>query len=203
MSWIMVIVLLLGVALLAAWTGSVVWVWRDANRRGQPGFIVAVLAAFLVWPISLLVWAAARPGLAGEAARHRRWLWALVGVLIVLPIETSIGLAVALPPLKALYAENLHRIACKENERQIAKAYVKFMTDHAGTCPGSFEELRKYGVPDKMLHCPSSTDDSSPSYQLHDGTNGEDVIIREKVGNHRDRKHVGTLGGAVFTEKTR
>ena len=203
MTWDMGIVWFSVIVLLAVWAGSVAWVWRDANQRGQPGFIVAVLAACLVWPISLLIWAAARPGLAGEIARYRHWLWALVGVIIVLPIEINIGFAVAMPTLKAIYAANLHQIVCKANEHQIAKAYAEFMNDNSGKCPRSFEQLRKYGVTDQMLHCPSSADDFSTSYRLYDGTNSEDVIVREKASNHHDQKCVGTLGGGVFTEKVR
>lgn len=78
----------LGLAVLAAWAGSVAWVWRDAERRGQPGFIVAVLVALLCWPLSLIVWAAARPNLTGSPAapRSRGWILAVVAVVLGVPV---------------------------------------------------------------------------------------------------------------------
>lgn len=79
----------LGLVLLAVWAGSVAWVWRDAERRGQPGFIVAVLVALLFWPLSLIVWLVARPD--GNVKPSRaRWVAAtaigLVGILAMLAL---------------------------------------------------------------------------------------------------------------------
>lgn len=58
--------------LLAAFIASIAWVWRDAERRGQPGFIVAVLVTFLFWPFSLIVWLLARPKIPGSKEPERR-----------------------------------------------------------------------------------------------------------------------------------
>lgn len=53
-------VLFLTVALgLYIWSG--VWVYRDAERRGKPGALVALLVLLIAWPIGLLVWIALRP----------------------------------------------------------------------------------------------------------------------------------------------
>jgi hypothetical protein len=43
------------------WFASGVWIARDADKRGKPGGLVALLALVLCWPISLLVWIALRP----------------------------------------------------------------------------------------------------------------------------------------------
>ena len=45
---------------------SLVWIYQDAQSRGKPGFLVAILAAFICWPISLLVWVALRPNKPGD-----------------------------------------------------------------------------------------------------------------------------------------
>lgn len=50
------VVLLLGLLI-----GSLVWVFLDAEARGKPGCLVALLVFFLSWPISLLVWIVVRP----------------------------------------------------------------------------------------------------------------------------------------------
>jgi len=55
-SILFLFVLLLALAWLGVWIASIVWVYRDATRRNQPGWIVVLLAALLFWPISLLVW---------------------------------------------------------------------------------------------------------------------------------------------------
>ena len=46
---------------LALWLWSGLWISRDATRRGKPGLLVALLALFIAWPVSLLVWIALRP----------------------------------------------------------------------------------------------------------------------------------------------
>lgn len=40
---------------------SLVWVYRDAEKRGKSGLIVALMVFLLNWPISLLVWLVFRP----------------------------------------------------------------------------------------------------------------------------------------------
>ncbi len=40
---------------------SLVWVYGDAEKRGKPGWIVALMVFLLNWPISLLVWVVFRP----------------------------------------------------------------------------------------------------------------------------------------------
>lgn len=42
--------------LAAIYIASLVWVYRDANRRGKSGVLVALLVALISWPIGLLVW---------------------------------------------------------------------------------------------------------------------------------------------------
>jgi hypothetical protein len=45
---------------LAIYIASLVWVYRDANRRGKSGILVALLVALISWPIGLLVWVLVR-----------------------------------------------------------------------------------------------------------------------------------------------
>jgi hypothetical protein len=42
------------------WLVTVIWVYRDANRRGKPGIVVALLVGLISWPIGLLVWVLVR-----------------------------------------------------------------------------------------------------------------------------------------------
>jgi serine/threonine protein kinase len=46
----------LAVVVIGAWAISLGWVWRDAERRGKPGIVVALLAGLVCWPVGLLVW---------------------------------------------------------------------------------------------------------------------------------------------------
>jgi predicted Ser/Thr protein kinase len=41
---------------LAVWISTLVWVYRDAERCGKPGILVALLVGLLFWPVGLLVW---------------------------------------------------------------------------------------------------------------------------------------------------
>jgi prepilin-type processing-associated H-X9-DG protein len=172
---------------------SIVWVWRDANRRGQPGFIVAVLVGFLLWPLSLIVWLLARPGLQGGAATPARsgrgCLWAalitlvILGLLIAIPIWMLLGPAPAVPNLGGA-RESARRIACANNVKQIAMMYRVYAGENGGTPPRSFEDLRQYGDVDKLLRCPAAGKDGPPSYRLYPGSNATDLVIIEKPGNH-------------------
>ncbi len=42
--------------LLGLYVYSLVWVYRDAKKRGKPGLVVVLLVALLSWPLSLLLW---------------------------------------------------------------------------------------------------------------------------------------------------
>ncbi|WP_347158647.1 hypothetical protein [Pontibacter chitinilyticus] len=53
--------LILGLLGLVLYIWSIVWAYNDAERRGKPGWLVALLVALLSWPISLLVWLLFRP----------------------------------------------------------------------------------------------------------------------------------------------
>jgi len=41
---------------------SIVWGYKDAERRGSNGILVAILIAVAVWPLSLIVWLFIRSG---------------------------------------------------------------------------------------------------------------------------------------------
>jgi hypothetical protein len=51
----------MGVAIFGLYVWSVIWAWMDADRRGKPGWAVALLVALVSWPLSLLVWLVVRP----------------------------------------------------------------------------------------------------------------------------------------------
>jgi hypothetical protein len=38
------------------WISTLVWVYRDAERCGKSGILVALLVGLLFWPVGLLVW---------------------------------------------------------------------------------------------------------------------------------------------------
>jgi small-conductance mechanosensitive channel len=46
--------------MLVFYVGCILWVWGDADRRGKPGFLVALLVASMPW-LGLLLWIIARP----------------------------------------------------------------------------------------------------------------------------------------------
>ncbi|WP_250419035.1 MULTISPECIES: hypothetical protein [Pontibacter] len=53
--------IVLGIAVFILYVWSVVWAYKDANRRGKPGWLVAIMVALLSWPIGLIVWLLFRP----------------------------------------------------------------------------------------------------------------------------------------------
>lgn len=53
--------IIIGVVTLVIYFWSIVWTYRDAERRGRPGWLVALLVAIISWPLSLFVWLLIRP----------------------------------------------------------------------------------------------------------------------------------------------
>jgi serine/threonine protein kinase len=55
-SLLFLLVFIILLPVLAVWVSTLVWVYRDAERCGKPGILVALLVGLLVWPVGLLVW---------------------------------------------------------------------------------------------------------------------------------------------------
>jgi hypothetical protein len=53
------VLVLLPIMGLIVW--SIVWAYRDAERRGKPGWAVALMVMLITWPIGLIVWIVFRP----------------------------------------------------------------------------------------------------------------------------------------------
>ncbi|MFO8006224.1 MAG: hypothetical protein R6V05_00655 [Candidatus Brocadiia bacterium] len=56
-----ILALLGSIALLLVYVWSVVWSYGDAEARGKPGCLVALLVALLSWPLGLILWVVFRP----------------------------------------------------------------------------------------------------------------------------------------------
>jgi hypothetical protein len=56
-----IIGIIIGLVLLVLYCWSVVWAYKDANRRGKPGWLVAILVALMSWPLGLVLWLLFRP----------------------------------------------------------------------------------------------------------------------------------------------
>jgi len=183
----MVFLLLLG----AAFAGSVAWVWRDAERRGQPGFIVAVLVAFLFWPLSLLVWLAARPKEASESLRTSSGL--LVAVILV-PLVSGVVAVLLFGFLFLARTPNMvtgqtpfakavaqaKRAESSAMVARIAVVYLDYREKH-GQSPKTLADLGL--VPGQLP--------PHAQFELLPGTAATDIIVRENWDNH------GGQGGAI------
>ena len=55
------VLIVLALIVFGLWVWSIVWAYRDAERRGKSGLLVALLVAFLSWPLGLLAWVIFRP----------------------------------------------------------------------------------------------------------------------------------------------
>jgi hypothetical protein len=49
-------ILLLVLCGIVLYVVSLVWAYRDAERRGQNGILVVLLVALVAWPLGLIVW---------------------------------------------------------------------------------------------------------------------------------------------------
>jgi hypothetical protein len=192
------------VVLLAAFVGSVAWVWRDADRRGQPGFIVAVLVAFLFWPLSLIAWLLARPAVQTGATAAapppsrsgRGCLWAALVMMVLVGIVVAAILlgVLLLRPASVKHRESADRDQCLMQVREIAVAYSVYQKKQ-GRSPVTLSDLHMNpACPDarrRSLPPPPKSNVSLVSYELLSGTNATDIIVREYWGNHRGK------GGAI------
>ncbi|CAN5219823.1 hypothetical protein BH23BAC1_BH23BAC1_51430 [soil metagenome] len=50
-----------GLIILVLYIWSIIWAYKDGERRGKPGWLVALIVALLSWPLSLLLWLLFRP----------------------------------------------------------------------------------------------------------------------------------------------
>lgn len=53
--------LIISLVVFVIYVWSIVWSYKDAKRRGKPGWLVAIIVALLAWPLGLLVWLLVRP----------------------------------------------------------------------------------------------------------------------------------------------
>ena len=45
----------------AVYVWSLVWAYKDAEKRGSNGALVCLLVALIAWPLGLVVWLLVRP----------------------------------------------------------------------------------------------------------------------------------------------
>lgn len=55
------IIVCVTVPFLVAVLASALWAYADAERRGKPGCLAALLVVLLTWPVGLIVWLLIRP----------------------------------------------------------------------------------------------------------------------------------------------
>ncbi|MCJ8166751.1 hypothetical protein MKJ04_18030 [Pontibacter sp. E15-1] len=65
-----IIGMLLGLLILIVYVWSIVWSYKDAEQRNRPGWLVAIVVAFLAWPLGLFVWLLVRPNHTKAYHRH-------------------------------------------------------------------------------------------------------------------------------------
>ena len=60
-DFVIFILILLGTGVFILYIWSIIWAYGDAEARGKPGILVALMIAILSWPGSLLLWIIFRP----------------------------------------------------------------------------------------------------------------------------------------------
>jgi len=67
----MVLPILLVVSVL--FIGSLIWIYRDAQKRQKHGWLAVIFATVVFWPCSLILWLWLRPKKAGNIG-HQIWV---------------------------------------------------------------------------------------------------------------------------------
>lgn len=57
----LVTILFIIVAGTALYIWSLVWAYKDAEKRGSNGVLVCLLVALVAWPLGIVVWLLVRP----------------------------------------------------------------------------------------------------------------------------------------------
>jgi hypothetical protein len=52
---------IVGMVLFLIYLYSIIWSYADAEERGKPGCLVALVVALLSWPLGLILWVVFRP----------------------------------------------------------------------------------------------------------------------------------------------
>ena len=55
------VMLCVGLPMLIVFLASVIWSYRDAEKRGKSGCLVAALVFLATWPVGLIIWLIIRP----------------------------------------------------------------------------------------------------------------------------------------------
>jgi Na+/proline symporter len=58
----LLLILCIGFPMFALFIGSIFWAYQDAEKRGKPGCLVALLVFLATWPVGLIIWLLIRPG---------------------------------------------------------------------------------------------------------------------------------------------
>lgn len=67
-------IVLAALAVVALFVYSLIWAYADAEARGKPGWLVALMVLLLAWPGSLVLWMVVRPDDVGLPPRKARRL---------------------------------------------------------------------------------------------------------------------------------
>lgn len=57
----LMIMVCVALPLIAVYIGSIIWAYNDAEKRGKPGLLVALLVLLATWPLGLIIWLLIRP----------------------------------------------------------------------------------------------------------------------------------------------
>lgn len=52
----LIVAVVVGLVILGLYIWSIVWAYKDAKRRDQYPILVALMVAFLSWPLGLIIW---------------------------------------------------------------------------------------------------------------------------------------------------
>jgi hypothetical protein len=102
-----------------------------------------------------------RPARRPPPLRRQRGQWSLVGVLVALAIVAILSAwyyARVLKPQPGSHngrpaaEQQAYGVACTAYESQMNQAASLYKQDNEGRAPASFDDLKKYGVTDDMIH---------------------------------------------------
>ena len=57
----LVLMVCVGLPFFILYIGSIIWAYSDAEKRGKPGCLVALLVFLATWPVGLIIWLLIRP----------------------------------------------------------------------------------------------------------------------------------------------
>ena len=142
------------------------------------------------------------------APNERRYAFTITELAVIAAI-IAIFIVILAPFIKNIRS-NAKMIACEENLQKISLGLKLYASEHEGRFPSGLMELSEGGYveDERVFNCPSTAEVGDALEADYHYVTGHDIssfsntmMVYDKSGNHKDKRHVLYLSGEIVCEK--